>query len=509
MKPALLQLKNIGPFDSFTLTPKSGVTILRGPNGSGKSTLANSVLYLVEKSHDPSLIKGWPNLEDGAYGQITLAISDPGGEYDGANFVCTITPDKTTRTLHHPKLGKISVAQSKKWIEEVINVISLDPSRFLTASDKEQVEIFLKAQPKHLTADQLDFVPVEFLKTADLDKHALEVIGNKDSGVYGAIYAARAAVKKEGDVKAKYAQQLQTTLPEDAPEGDWESVVKAKRAELNALKLEHNNRVSAIKKDQAIAAEAEKKLFEANKQGVNEELERDIEKRRKEFEEAVAKHRADAAIAIDIYEKGCVEALERINKSAADATEALLAKDRPEAERLQREIGDAQAKADQHTKSQATRDLIKQAQSEATAASVKADEYTLMIKRLEGLKAGMMKETPIHGLEVADGSLMLDGIPLRRINEAQANMRVCLSIAKMMAGPLGFVMFDNAQIFDQDNLPIAEQIAAELGITVVLLVASARDEEGRVIDRLHASTRNFAEGVDANLARIRNGKEVA
>src|SRR3972149_8406948 len=97
-----LQLKNIGPFESFEVKPKV-LTVIRGRNGTGKTTIVNSVRYLGEKNHDPSLIKGYGTEHAAEFGEIRLVIADPKHEYDGANFVCTITEDKTTRVLHHPK----------------------------------------------------------------------------------------------------------------------------------------------------------------------------------------------------------------------------------------------------------------------------------------------------------------------------------------------------------------------------------------------------------------------
>ncbi len=482
MITASLQLKNIGPFDGFILRPQPGLTVLRGPNGSGKTTLCNAVLYLIEKNHDPSLIKGYPNLKDGIFGEIRLIISDPGHEYDGANYVCTITADRTTRVLHHPKLVKIPVAQSKKWIEEVINVISLDPSRFLTASDNEQVEIFLRAQPQRVTADQLAFLPAEFLKKVDLDKHALEVLGDKDSGIYGALYAARAAVKKEGDVKAKYALQLRTTLPADPVEGNWSETYQKKSGELSELRTSTQAKISAIRNDAKSAIDAQDALFYETKSQLEKEL-----------RAAIEKLEADTQLALEIARKKCSDMTASIVANRDVAMEAAKSDYEPKNNALVSEISQAKTMIDQHAKTQATLDMAVQAETGATECDIKAKSYTEFLKKVEALKADLLKETPIPGLEIMNGILALDGTPLRRVNDADAHMRVCFSLGKMMAGPLGFIIMDNAEKFDEDHLPMVEKIASELGIQIVLTIATVKDENGDKIAGLKASNGTIKE----------------
>ena len=44
--------------------------------------------------------KDYGKPEAAEFGEIRLVIADPGHEYDGANYVCTITADRTTRVLY-------------------------------------------------------------------------------------------------------------------------------------------------------------------------------------------------------------------------------------------------------------------------------------------------------------------------------------------------------------------------------------------------------------------------
>jgi energy-coupling factor transporter ATP-binding protein EcfA2 len=467
-----LQLKNIGPFDSFGVKPKA-LTIIRGRNGAGKTTIVNAIRYLAEKNHDPSLIK-----IGAEFGEIRLVIADPGHEYDGANFVCTVTPEKTTRVLHHPKLGKIPVAKSKEWIEGCINMISLDPVRFLTAGDKEQVAIFLQAQPLRVTTDQLGFVPTAALKDVDLDKHALEVLGDNNGGIYGALYEQRTGINSEAKTKAAYAMQLQATLPEDAPDGNWAETLQRANAEFRELQNATKGRLNAITSDAQKAAEAQRELFRAKEKAVNEEM-----------AVAIERIRADSAIEIKRCEADRDHKLAAINNGREGALTAAKSEYEPKHQDLTNQIAKAKAMADQHIKAQATRDLIAQAQADATEAEVRSANITQALKKIEALKADMLKETPIPGLEISNGFLVLDGVPMKRVNDAKKSLKVALQIGKLQAGPLGFMVMDNCEKFDEEQLPMVEQAASELGMQVLMTIATVRDRDGNPIEGLDVETK--------------------
>src|SRR3989304_7267592 len=111
MIPKELKSKNIRGVEDFPLLP-AGLTVISGANGVGKSSIIAAVTYLGEKSHDPSMLRIGT-----AKGDISLTIGDESGEFDGAQFNCVVTAEKTTRILVHPKLGKIPVSKSKEWLE--------------------------------------------------------------------------------------------------------------------------------------------------------------------------------------------------------------------------------------------------------------------------------------------------------------------------------------------------------------------------------------------------------
>jgi hypothetical protein len=88
--------------------------------------------------------------------------------------------------------------------------------------------------------------------------------------------------------------------------------------------------------------------------------------------------------------------------------------------------------------------------------------------------------------------LVFDGILLQRVNDAKKTLKIALSIAKLQVGPLGFVVMDNAEKFDEDQWPIVEQVALELGMQVMATRATARDKDGKRIDGLSIETKGAA-----------------
>jgi len=206
LKIVSIEIENIGCLDRVEIKPDV-FTVIEGRNASGKSTILNALRSLIETGHDPSLLK--MGAEEGGI-KVTLS--------DGVTITETITADKTVRTVRHPQFGKIS--KGKEWIEKIINSVSFDPARFLTASNRERTAIFLQSLPIKLEVAQLGFIPLQFMKDVDLGQHPLEVIGSKTAGLYGQIYKERTEINRVAKDKRSTASEFQRTLPDEAPDTD-------------------------------------------------------------------------------------------------------------------------------------------------------------------------------------------------------------------------------------------------------------------------------------------------
>jgi predicted phage tail protein len=391
-----------------------------------------------------------------AKGEIVLEIGDKGGEYEGALFNCTITPKESARFLIHPKLGKIPVAKSKEWLESAVNMVSLDPVRILNAKPAEQVQLFLEALPINVTADKLGFLPLEKVKNLDLDRHALQVIGNEKTGLYGELYEDRKLKNSLAKDKRSTAREMISSLPENPPEGNWSEVYQEKSSELSELRTNAAARATAIRKDASNAEQSQKDLYQSMEQALDKEL-----------AEAIEKLKADTEIARRIARDKRDTEVKNILATKDAALQAAKEEYEPKNQALVSEISQAKTMIDQHAKAESTRELIGNLNAEAEKLEAESKSLTDQMRKLESLKAELLSALPIPGLEISDGEIFDNGIPLRVTNTAE-KWRVVFEMGKLKRGPLGFMVIDDAEKFDEENRAAMLQAAESSGMQVIM-----------------------------------------
>lgn len=440
LKIKSIDIVNIGCIESLTIEPDV-LTVIEGRNATGKSTILNALRYVVEGGHDPSLLR-----KGAEAGKIIIILSD------GVTITATITPDKTTRVIRHPQFGRIS--KEKEWIRSVINSVSFEPARFLTAKPADRLEIFLESLPVRLEASQLGFVPVEFLKDADLGRHPLEVIGNKTSGLFGAAYRERTEINRVIRDKRSTASEMERNLPEESPEGNWGDVLQAANDEYQQLNAEAREIIQTLLMEKTSAIKASADEMESHIAAVRAELEKTIEKLR-----------ADADIEIERTRQGHAEVVRKAEQEHDLKYKALEADYRPKEADLKEKIGQAKAMAEQHAKAEATRELIARLNAEAAHYAEKSDQLTGVLNKLEGLKSALLADLPIKGMEIADGQLLVDGISFDRLNDAEKH-RIAVEIMRLNHGDLGLMVLDRAEIFDSNSWKSFKAACKKAGLPI-------------------------------------------
>jgi len=88
------------------------------------------------------------------------------------------------------------------------------------------------------------------------------------------------------------------------------------------------------------------------------------------------------------------------------------------------------------------------------------------LEALEGLKRSIMERTPIKGVTIQEGEILVDGVPFDRVNEAR-RIQVALEIARLRAGRLPLILVDDAEHFDSVNMAKFRAAAAKAGLQIV------------------------------------------
>jgi hypothetical protein len=442
-----IEYTNIGCLAKMLIKPSRGLTIIEGRNATGKTTILNGLRSLKQSGHDPNLLtKGKEK------GTIVVTLES------GITITETITPWETTRKVRHPEMGIIS--RTREWIDSVINAVSFDPAGFLTAKPADRVQIFLEAMPKNLTAEQLSFVQPELLKEVNLNDHALTVIGSKTDGLIGMLYSSRTEMNREAKKKRATIAEMEGTLP-PASSDDYKKELEELTQKLRDLQATTTRRVDEVEKSTTL-------------------LENDLDKGLEDFRETnfirmnqkCNQLQAELAAAIKKLTDDCNAECRRledqfnldmnIQRNRKDERMKVAREDErvwkakiqaeyePELARITEARSTAIANLEQHSRAQATRDLLKQMIEDADSLESRSDAKTAQIEGLEKLKTELLSEIPVKGVTVEQGQIFVDGIPYDSVNESR-KYSIAVEALRVNMGRLGLQVLDRAEVFDSDS----------------------------------------------------------
>jgi hypothetical protein len=431
----------------ISFDPKS-FCVISGKNGQGKSSIIEAIRSVGGRVHDPARIRKGAEFAD-------VVI-----EMDNGYVFKMRTRPKGTSWKYLDEEGH-EITKGAEFIDSIVNSLSFDPIKFMYLKPAEQLKAYQAAMPLRITAQDLAFVPGSALAGADLDKHALDVIGDKKSGIYGKLYNQRTELNRTADVAMKYAEKLAESLPADAPEGNWSELYQAKSAELSTLRSESSARISAIRLDADSARQAQEEFSKEYERQENETLAGAERQLNDEIADAIAKlkAKADASFkaALDRRDsliksdrKRLAAELSKITATKEAALEAAKAEYVPRNEALIAEISKAKTMISEHASHEATRNLIDEQHNIELDAVDKSKQITDILGKLEKKRIELVAKSPIPGLEVVDGELFYERIPFRIVNESK---RAILSaeICALSESKLSAVIIDSWEKLDQEH----------------------------------------------------------
>ena len=328
---------------------------------------------------------------------------------DGVELMKRTLEGRTFLVVRVPKLGEIK--RAPRYVKELLGDLSLNPIAFLTAKPADQKQMFLRSIPMHVTREQLT-AAVGFAITQPVEGHALDVIAAAEKMFYSDRTEKNRALKQ----KQSAALQLTESLPQAPPDGDWPTEVKRAEQRVQELKDE-----LLSKKEEARKVAAEAKLH------IDKQLDgalRDL----------------DTLFVAPLIEWG--------NKAQH-----------------------ARTMTQQMIKSESARKLAAQFLVQVGHLVAECEDLTRGIEGLRTLRTKLTTELPIPGLEIGEDELLVDRIPMSRVEESR-RIRIAVELALLGAGELGLVMVDGLEALDDNSLAlfkteIARYDAQVLGTRVV------------------------------------------
>jgi DNA repair exonuclease SbcCD ATPase subunit len=416
MKICEATIRNVMGIEELSIQP-GHLTLIQGRNGAGKTSVLAALRDLFSGGHDPELIR-----KGADQGEVEIVLED------GVTISKVIRPEKSTLTVRHPQLGKVSKPQ--QYVNALVNTLSVDPVQFLTQKPKDRLATLLEAMPLRITADQIGFLPARVAEALDLDAHALEVLGQ----AHKALYDERTGVNKAAKEKRATATEMARTLPAESKDGmDWHLTCTKARFDLTRLNEATQAAVDAIKGNAA----AEHTRIEAELQSKMEELRK-----------------------IAAHEKRCADAARNL------ALEDLQCDYIPKRDTLTDQITEAQTMIQEAARAGEARKLVTRLQADAAELEKQSENLSKALDKLQDLKGSILEKTPIRGVTIQEGEILVDGVPFDKVNEAR-RIQIALEVARIRAGDLPLVLVDDAEHFDSINMDRFRKAAAKAGLQIV------------------------------------------
>lgn len=397
-----VDISNIMGTKQASFRPGS-LTIISGRNGEGKTSLITALLRSFDGGHDPSLLRKGAKL-----GEILLTLDD------GTTIKVRITEKSTTYEIKDAAGNEVKAPRS--YIEQLGDSLSVDPSKFVIAKQKDLAAALLEVMPVTFEPEEIAEAVGDAAAERDvpMDLERFEAYRKE-------IYEARTAENRLVRDAEGMIRQLSQSLPED-DKTDWAKRTQELRDLLQEARQARDAEIATISREEqesidAIRQQAERLIEEARKEARQKRSEKDAE-----FEPTLAK----------------------INAALGESEERMRAKDKAEGLRRSiEEFRDRKEKADRS-----------------------AMNLTRAIERLDELKAEKLASLPIPGLVVMDGKVLFENVPFERVNLAK-RIDIAFQIAALRAKDLPFMVLDEAENMDSTTWEAFKEAAANSGFQVV------------------------------------------
>jgi hypothetical protein len=427
-----IKISNILGVSNLEFSP-AGFTEISGRNGTGKTSVLEAIKATIKGGHDATLLR------NGAEKGEVVFVLDDGTSIKRRIGANTSTTDVT-------RDGK-KVPRPHEAIQALTDMLSVNPVDFLRAPKKDRVRVLLEAMPIELDAGRLaEIAGIEV--SAQPGLHALHVIEAVAKQVYDLRTGTNRAIKE----KESTINQLKQAIPA-APaglDGD-ESALQSQLETMDAAKQAEMDRIAT--KLVGIRAEAQQRLDSL---------------------------RADLQVQIDALKAAAQVEADQIKDTLA-ATEQAAATQR---ERQTQRFADERAPVaeqlamirsnrDLHARRAQTLDTIQILSTELEELQEETAGHTQALEGIAQYKSDLLADLPIPGVEVKDGEIFRDGVPLDRLNTAQ-QVDVAVEVAKLRAGGLGVICVDGIELLDTEAYEAFRDRALESGMQ--LFVSKVTDD---------------------------------
>lgn len=422
MKISHITIRNILGIKALDLTPE-GFTEISGPNGAGKTSVLEAIKSVLTTGHDATLLR-----KGAEKGEVVLVLDD------GTELSKSITEATSATTVRRD--GK-KIPRPAETIKALTDALSVNPVDFLLAPKKERARVLLESMPLEADVDYLSQIAGYQVKAAP-GLHALHVINQVHQTVYDERTGTNRAVKE----KQATIKQLEAAVP-PAPAGVGGDEADLERGILDAQSARDTMLSRITAKLDGLKAAAQTDIDAARA-----EAQRKIDEIRAACQETVDNINAG----LSVMEKRAIEARENAMATCADAVAPLNAQ-------LQIIRNDREAAG----RRKQTLETIGNLATELESLQAEAKRQTEALAAIDQYKSDLLADLPITGMELRDGDVFIDGVPLDRLNTAR-QVEIAVEVAKLRAADLGLICVDRIEVLDGETLSAFKRSALDSGL---------------------------------------------
>jgi DNA repair exonuclease SbcCD ATPase subunit len=449
MRVKSIKIKNFMGIQDLEIKPGGKITIIEGPNGSGKTSALEAVKAVLKSGYDASLIrKGADKAE------IVLVLDD------GVEVKKTINGEGGSIKAEHPLRGKLSSPAG--YLQDLVDSLSINPVEFLTCPKKQRTDYLLQSIPLTVTPEQIKAAVGDFAGTKTWAGHAFEVLDTLREKIFDTRTGVNRALKE----KKASLEQLERSLPDKNEPTDWDAEIVAIESKIEEIRKEGNGKLIAAKDLATSEKETATKRLTEKQAAAERTMNEKIEAARAEFQKVKDDVQAETS-----------EIETAINERKDAAIAALKETYTPQVEKLNQEKAAAQERAKESTRHNNTREIVQKFTDEVKVLDQEAEKLSTSLEKLDALKSDVMKNLPIKGLEVREGTIFQNGVDFERLNTA-AKIEIALQLAQLRSKDLGLVCVDGLELLDQEHFDAMEK--AVEGKNLQLIVSRVTDTPFKV-----------------------------
>lgn len=413
-----INISNILNVEELEIRPGK-VTQITGKNGSGKTSTLEAIKAALKGGHDATLLR-----DGSTQGEVCIHFDN------GDELRKVVTSDKSELKVRQD--GKL-VRNGATILDELRDIVSVNPVEFLNADSKRRLEIILESL--NLTLEDEELTKAAGYECRVLNGDVLGSIG----AVRKAIYDSRTGLKRAEKEKRNTVNQLSETIPADVQTGESTTALMALQGEMDGINAGLQQRLDALeihRQEQVNSIDQQIRALEAQKAEFNEQC----------SSQRLSEIQAANDLLAPLKQRMAVVAEQEQQRGRYEQQKQVIAQMDAECTKLLEEI-------------------------------LQADEA---IERLDTLRNDLLKNLPFQGLVIQEGQVYLNGIVFDRVcTSDQVKFCMQLAVHRAQSRAVKIICVDGLELIDGDRylkfVEVAKQLSETLGVQFFVTRVTTND----------------------------------